>query len=571
MRWVSWIALVLPLAGAYGAEDRAEAVLRLAPADAAAALLVPSLRENARDLLATPFAGRLRELPAWKAWLGSDAARRLDRSRREVETVLGASLPAIRDELLGDAAALVMRLPPGAGPEAAEGMLLTCVRDRRLLDRLVQAVNQAEQNDGTLARLVERQHRGVPYSMRSFRPGTKPDEFYTVLDDDIFVWTNSEALLRSTIDRQTDGRGLADEPRLKRVRAALPEHPLAALFLDPQALAHLAPPPGDDPAARLLHRYVRAIDYVGAALEWRDGPVLHVHEALDPSKLDEPLRRWAARPGGAGMLLGRVPPTAPVLAAGHVDFSAAGDLALGLVPEADRGRAENVLTVLQGLFLGLDVRAAVLPRLGPGLLAYVDSPGDAGNFPLVVALGLGGCPEDRPSIAAAVENALRTLLALAALDAKMGPNVRLASREVHGVRVTSLVGGPRPVSYALGPGFLAVGTTAEAVGTFAGEPPAGGNPDLKRLREAYFPDVETYAWADLTALHRLAVAHRDALAHRLAADRGGDRAAAQRDLSAALDLLGLFRAAFVASRMEPDASAAHRTIGLLARDDEPSP
>jgi hypothetical protein len=572
VRWRLFLAIVLPLTAARAAEDPAEAVLRHAPPDAAATLVVPSLREHARELLVHPLAGRLRELPAWKAWVSSDAGRTLDRSRAEVEELLGVGLATIRDELLGDAAALTMRLPPGAAPEAAEGMLLTKVRDRKLLDRLVATINAAERDDGTLDKIVERRHRDVPYFVRIYREGMQPDEFYAVLNGDVFAWTNSETLLRATIDRQASGGGLAADPRLAKVRAALPARPLASLYIDPRALERLAPPTlDDDPAACLLRRYLGAIDYAGAAVEWRDGPILHIHESLDPSKLDEPLRRWAARPGGSGVLLRRVPPTAPVLATGHVDFAAAGDLALGLVPEADRTRAENVLTALQGIFLGLDIRADVLPRLGPGWLAYVDAPGSRGGFPLVVALGLGGSPEDRPSVGAAVENALRTLLALAALDAKVGPNVRLASQEVHGVRVTSLVGGPRPVSYAIGPGFVAVGTTAEAVGAFAGEPPAGGNPTFDRLRETYFPDAETYACADLTVLHRLATERREALVRHLAADRDGDLDASRRELNVALDFLGLFRATFATSRMEPDASAVHRTIGLIAHGEKPAP
>lgn len=569
-RALPWMLLTLLAAGrtvAVGQEgDPVASVLRLVPREAGVTLVVPALREHAREILGSPLVERLTELPAWRAWLETPAGRRLQTARAEVEAALGADLATVRDELLGDAVALTMVWPPGEDdPDAADGLLLTRVRQRPLLDRLVQRVNELERNDGTLAKVVERRHRGVAYQVRMFQPGTRPDDYHAVLGDDIFAWTSSEALLRGAIDRQLDGGGLDSEPRAAAMRAALPTRSLATLLVDPLALTRFSGElPEDDPAVRLLSRYARALTYVGAALEWKDGPILHIREALDPALLDEPLRRWAARPGGAGVLVRRVPRSAPVLAAGHVDFSAAGDWALGLVPEAERGRAESVLAVLQGIFLGLDIRSEILPRLGPGLLAYVGEPDGPEEFPLVIALGLGGSPEDRPSLGAAVDNALRTLLALATLDAKRGPAARLASREVHGVRVTSLVGGSRPVSYAVGPGFVALGTTPEAVGAFAGEPPAGGNPTLDRLREAYFPDAETYLCADLDALRRLAIDRREALTRRLAGDRGGDTAAARRDLDAALDLIGLFHAAFAVSRMEPDASAAHRMIGLVA-------
>lgn len=557
-----FLGLSLP-APAFG--DAAEVVLRLAPPDAALTLVVPNLRDSARRLLDSPLADRFLRLPAVRSWLDSPAARRLRQSRRDLEAALGTDLPTLRDDLLGDAAALVLRLPPGAGPDAAEGLLLTRVRDRARLEAIAQRINDAQRQEGTLRGLESRRHRDVSYTLRKLRPGSGPDEAFAVLDGGVFAWTNSESLMRATIDRQLDGGGLARDPRFGPVREALPPQHLAALYIDPRPLLRLASAgDADEPASILLRRYLEAVAFAGAALEWRDGPILHVHEALDPGRLDEPLRRWAARSGGAEALVRRMPPTAPVLAAGHVDFSAVGDLALGLVPQAGRDRAETALTALQGLFLGLDIRAEILPRLGPGVLAYVEAPADgSAGFPIVVALGLAGSPEDRPSLGAAVQNALRTVLALTALDAKSGPRVRLASREVRGVKVTSLVGGPRPISYAVGPGFVAFGSTPEAVGTFAGEPAAGGNPALDRLREAYFPGAGTYACADLEALHRLASARRDDLVRRMAADR--DAASARRDLDAALDLIGLFRAAFAASRMEPDATAVHRALGLIAR------
>jgi hypothetical protein len=570
------ILLVLSLAPASsgGESSPADTVLRLVPNDAGAVLVVTDLRGHTRQLLDSPLAEGLRRLPAVTAWLATDQARQLKQSCRDIEAVLGMSLATFRDELLGDAAALCLRLPEGADPELSEGMLLTRFRDRTLLDRLIARINEAELRNGTLVKVVERQYRSVSYSIRSFQPGTRPDDVFAVIGDGVFVWSNAQDLVRSAIDRQIEGGGLLADPRFEKVRAALPSQPLASIYVDPRFLTRIAAastgtePPTDDAGERLIRRYFDAIEYLGAAIEWRDGLILQVHESLDPAKLDEPLRRWAARSGGASALLGRVPPTAPVLAAGNADFTALGDLAMGLVPEMDRGRAENVLTMLRGIFLGLDIREKVLPRIGPGILAYIDAPvGGSSRWPLVLAMELGGSPEDSPSIASAVDNALRTVLALASLDAKASAiGARVSSQELRGVRVTSLDGGSVAVSYAIGPRFVAVGTTPEAVAGFAADPPAGGNPTLERLRTEYFPASETYLAADLESLHRLAGTHREALLARLAAGRGGDEAAARRDLDGVLALVRLFRAAFATSRLEPDATAAHRTLGLIVRE-----
>ena len=178
-------------------------------------------------------------------------------------------------------------------------------------------------------------------------------------------------------------------------------------------------------------------------------------------------------------------------------------------------------------------------------------------------MALAESPEAQPALGAAIENGIRTMLALTALDAKhskTAPGPRLVTREVGGARVTSLEGGSRPFAYVVGAGFLALGTSAEAVSAFAGEPsevPAV----VSRLRSAYFPEAETYAVADVAALTKLAELNREALISRFAGDRG--EAAARRDLDAVLAVMGLFRSAYASGTVSADSTSAHRRLGLV--------
>ena len=46
------------------------------------------------------------------------------------------------------------------------------------------------------------------------------------------------------------------------------------------------------------------------------------------------------------------------------------------MPDEDQPKLKNLETVLTGLLLGQDLRTRILPQLGPGVIAYVESPPD---------------------------------------------------------------------------------------------------------------------------------------------------------------------------------------------------
>lgn len=562
------------------ADDRpADALLGLTPPDALLTVVVEGLREQSSRFLDSPLAAGLAELPAYQAWKRSAAARQFGDARREIQAVLGVDLETIRDEFLGDAVVLTLDQPPG-DPESARGLLLTRVRDRRALESLIRRINAAERASGTLREVVDRSHRGVSYRVRRFAEGAKPDESYAILEGDVFAWSNSEDLIRGAIERRRDGGGLASDERFRAVRDAMPAGAVASLYLDPRLLRQPAGvgadgpgSEGDDPFGSLARRYLDALTYVGVALELRDGLVLHTHESLDPSKLDEPLRRWASRPGDAEGLLRRAPADPVVLAAGHVDFAALADEVLGLLDESQTARAENLLLALSGLVLGKDPRTEILPQLGPGVIAYLVRD-DAGPPPaavegrtrlaLVVGLEIAG----GSGVSAAVENGLRTVLALATLDPKRAEaGMRVEVLESEGIKLTVLRGSKVLLAYYVEPGLLALGTSARAVSDFArGRAPGAAGSTLAQVRARDPAGARTFLYADLEALARLAEEYRDALAARMADDRGVDPAAARKDLDQVLALARLFRAGYVTRLVDPEFRSAHHTIGLVARE-----
>ena len=199
----------------------------------------------------------------------------------------------------------------------------------------------------------------------------------------------------------------------------------------------------------------------------------------------------------------------------------------------------------------------------------VDLAGDAG----------GPKPDPRrgglPAVAVsdALENALRTLLSLLAMDEKRGQGrAGIATVEAAGASVTTL-STPIPFAYAIDRtgGRLVLGTSAAAVARYlesASDPEAGAR--FRELQAAAFPGFATFVCIDLEALTRLGGRYRARLARNLAARQARPAAEVEGDLEHVLALAGLFRAAFVASRIEPDATAIHRTLGVILKDSRDS-
>lgn len=533
------------------------ALLRLVPPDAGLTLAVTDLRGHAREIAGSSLAKAFRELPAVRAWRASESGRRFVGARAKIEGVVGVPLATIRDDLLGDAVVLSLHLREGAPLDAARGLLLARVRDRALLTRLVDLGSKA-----SAAAVAEAGTGDRRYSVRSYPRGAREPDYYRLFDDGTFAWSNSERLIRAVVDRRAghgDGPGLGDGAGFRKVRAGLPARSLATLHVDPQFVARVlatAPKsgaPGDDRAAELLGRYLRTVEGIGLALEWRDGVLLHVHETYDPKGLDPRLLGWAKSGTTPDALARRIPASAVAAAAAPIDFTAAGDAMIELIPAADRPRLDLMLEALRGVLLGRDLRAQILPRLGPAVIAYAEEP-SAGSLrvPVVGVVELRDEPGE-PSVAAAIDNALRTLLCLYALDPKHGATaVRVESRQAGPLRVTALGGPDGPFAYGVGPDCLVVGTSADAVARFGtGEPDAR----LAPIKASYFPDARAYAAVDVARLVRSARAHREALARRFAA----------RDLDQALALLDLFDAAFVALAVDPALTSVHQTFGLVAR------
>ena len=378
----------------------AEELLRLVPPDATVVVTVEGLRDQVRTLTSSRLMSNLRRLPAVRAWFQSEHYRNLERSCNDIEAGLGVKLAELRDDLIGDAVVLVLRLDPDAlpDPRQARGLLLLRARDPGLLERVI----ERSQRVATRERRAGPGHRPCPEVRRPIMSGEfpagagRPPEWYVSYPDGTFAFSNSEALIQGVIDRKarmaaggaeaaaaTDGPGLGDLPKFKAVQRRLPERALARLFVDPRAIERLlaAVPrsnkPSDVRIIAMLERYLAAVDYGGAVLTWgADAIVVHAVETLDPSRLDPWLRRWAGESRASNPTLRRVPPTALALASAHVDaIGPSGGRLPASSPRTTTQRAAQPRVRGDRAAPGTGPpQPGSCPRLGPGLIAYLDSP-----------------------------------------------------------------------------------------------------------------------------------------------------------------------------------------------------
>ncbi|MEW4566392.1 hypothetical protein AB1L88_00860 [Tautonia sp. JC769] len=582
IRCVSLLAVGLAVAGVPGlslAEDPAGRLLDRVPAGASMALVIEELPEQIERISASPLARGVMALGPVQAWFESDEGATMRRARRDVEAAMGVSMTQFVEGLLGDAVVLSLHLPADEPPDAARGLLQTVVTDRDLLERFIGVANGAELASGKLRGVEDRAYRGIAYSVRTFRDG-RPEESYAVLDDDTFVWTNREQLLRAVIDREAGGampRSTAPSA-LDRVRDHLPDRAMVSMFIDPEFVARLIRANPDDASLDGLPEPVAqafsAVESLGVALEWREGPVVHLVEVLDADRLPDPVRSWASRSGGGSELMARIPDAAMLAVAGQVDGPALHDLVIASVPGEDQGRVGTVLELFRGLLLGRDLREEILPAMGPGVVGWIHPPkADQAirHAPAVLVASIAD-----PDAAGAVENALRTVLAFVSLDEDRKPPMRMEDQWREGVRISGLIagdeGGSPRFAFAVARGLIVLGTDFDAVASALADGSAGGSDrrptSALAARDRLFPEASTFAYLDLAALHRIALERRDDLEAFMMARAGQDQedAPTREDLELLFELLPLFRGVYATSSISTDATIAHQRIGLIVAE-----
>ena len=562
------IALVIGWTSCCWGQQSADRLLRLVPADAGVTLTIEDLRIHSREFFESPLSERIQGFPAVQRWYASDVYRQLDQAKQRLEKRLGESSTSFRDRLFGEAVVLSIVTPPGGRPEDSRGLFLVQMSDRKLLDRVLQSVNEAQLRRGELSKVSERRYKTLTYTARHYA-GDQPrlPDYYATCHARNFAWANSEELINAVIDRNAANQGgLAENADFQKVRSRLPRSAAVSLYLKPRLLEQVfvssskPSSPHEEKIAKLIQRYLSAQKYVGAAIEWKDGLILHTQEELEPEKVGSWYQRWSkvvARPAN----LETLPPNTVAHASIQLDFPALEESIRELIPDDQRARYENGLLALKGILLGQDLKQ-VLPKLGPrvsGTLIASASP--ELTLSPVARVDLNG----DETLAETLTNGLRTTLALYGMDESHGNGqLRLESRQEAGTSTMFLVP-TTPFAFSVNRDRLLIGRNAASL-AIEPESAAGARDEFAATRAAYFPQAESYLWVDIKAVRSLADRHREMLIQKMMKHDQKARAVAQADLDKLLTFLGLFRSIYVTSELASGGQSLHRTLGLLSRE-----
>ncbi len=559
------------------AERPADALLKIAPADASLTISVENLKERRRAFLTSPLGEALQTLPSYQRWRASAGFSRFAKARKEIEQALGTDLVTATDDLLGDAVVLVLRVEPDGPADEPRGLLLLKFRNEGTVTRLIDAINDGERQAGTLVALDERKQGNRPYTVRRFARGTKPDEAYAILPDQVFVWSNSEALVTGVLDRHDRHAGLLTDPDFSAVRSGLPAQAVVSFYVS-GAFLRLIPTempddgdPGQQLSVKAIRQYLDSIRYVGMSLRVDGDLRLDSLERRDVAKLGPVARGETPSPPGDEGLLSRIPPDTIVLGSGQINFVAIKQAVLLWLNDKDRQKAEHLLQTLSGFTLARSVEDEVIPALGPGAVGVLAGPrssGDQLGRP-VLLFGLefrGGEP-----MARSIENGVRSIFTLLALDPKRADeNLQVSTSMVNDQPIMSLNGRISVLAAGVGPSLLAMGNNPEAVAEFldASNRPAHSRKPMALLdRQARFAKANAFVHVDLEAAHRLGTRIQGWLVRSVSKNRGGDEASARRDVEQVLGLMRLFRAGYLTRLVSDDLVTVRHSLVLVPRED----
>ena len=562
-----------PAAGA----GPADVLFRLAPPESSVVLAVEDLRSGAQRVEASTLDDDLRRLPIVASWLESDRFRRLQRAASHLGVGLGVPIRTVFEEVLGDAFVLVFQAGRDGKVDRSSGLVLIRPRQPQLLEQLIKTRNVAQSKQGALIQIDSRRHGATQYSSRLFRPGVWPSDHYVFFEDGTFAWSNSEAVIHDVIDRRAGKlAGWDSSPTAARLRIGLPASALASLFVAPAVVDQLlsTSPSAMSLPRRYFHKvaatYLKAVQGIGFALEWRDGFTLHSHEIVDPNKLPPWMTQWMARPTQRSPLLGHLPGSALGVISGRFDFAAALRAIRLLVDPDDRAAWESAEQAAHGLALGQNLED-LLAKVEPHFVVTL-TPKEVveGRSWLTVVGGTTWLDPDEEEVPpwTAVDNAFRTGMAVHAFrPLRRGQYYRVETRQIEGQSITDLGPPSRSIlAYQSDPDRFVLSNSAEAIAPFGRPSNASAAPSpLMVLRDRYAAQAETFAIVDLPRLADAVVQSKKSIVRDLASRSGQPAAEVDRDLVQFLALANLFRAAVVTSNANRDATEVHRTISLIAR------
>ena len=418
-----------------------EDLFRLVEPNATACVQLSRAAENWQRLEESEFAARLQASPFWADAVGNPKLADLKNVQAALEAVLQRPLREAVESLFGNNVVLAAFASPVGEPD----FVLLLEADNA--ESIEGALRAWQTLDGFQP--VEHEHRGVKYRTLA-KPG-RADKHHPLIAqfDRVLVIAQKAERLERVIDLQRDesADSLATLEPFAKAIAARPDAELAAVYVNPRAfdssIAHVTSNPEKPDFVRtfawsrcrwITLRLVLETDRSEASGSTSDELRLETIADYDGQGTPEWWSQWVGLATTQRLPLNRIPSDALLALSGQFSSDALQTLIRKALPRDKEAPADirKVHRVSQGLLLGLDPLADVLPALGPNWLAYCVSRSSAetNDFPVDALVALDLRPEEseaasappqpgdapRPSLQDSLDNALLTGLNLLAAE-----------------------------------------------------------------------------------------------------------------------------------------------------------
>jgi hypothetical protein len=361
-----------------GAATPRDELLRLVPDSLGFCLVLQDLRDHAASLQASPFIEQLRQSPLGAKIRKNEDLKKLDQLEIKLKEKLGLDWKQLRDDILGDAVVLAYRPGPPGKPEQEQGLILVRARNAKALADLIERLNKAQKEEGTLKELEELRHASSTYYRRIERD--KPPTFYYV-HGPVLVVSSQEDMLRQAIDCDRTRAPDAEPAVTRRLRELDAERALFAMWINPRAFdaeieSKVAGLPADRvPTVKHFGLYWKALDSIVLSLR-PAGRDVHLSLGMRArvEELPEAARRLFREASTPSELWKRFPEHALLAISDRLDTAAFFDVLGGFLTSQGKEAMSADFNRQLGSLLGGDLRKEVLPALGPDWGLCVTAP-----------------------------------------------------------------------------------------------------------------------------------------------------------------------------------------------------
>ncbi|MBX7166723.1 MAG: DUF3352 domain-containing protein [Pirellulales bacterium] len=601
------IALICGSAAACRADEPAgKSLVELVPDDVGVCIELRNMQEHGTRIFSNPLFDRLTKFPPLAEWV-EDNGLQLTEIADRMAAALGVPTDEFSSKLFGQHVVMAAWPADAPGLQATDeqeqqwgdgvGLVLLEASDRALLERFLNALSPMgpPANPAGVKPLAEaRQHAGLTYRARPLQHGDETLQVFLTSLGNTAVLTNSEALMRRTLELQA-GESTNDLSRQTAYREAITKiDPQAAIrvFMNPRVWDGAVLATVEDNVDNLLtardtiNQVWKAASYSVAAIDLDHGLRVDAHVQFDPVKLGERLTKAISGLQGGADGLDHIPQDAIFAAALQVDL---GELVNAAIESQGDDRVEQLdefRDIAQSMFMGMDVLEEVLPQLGPEInislrdLRGPDARRAEPGWVVNVKTKPRPANSDQPEVAEVLQSGLVSAMNVAVnfLNNRLPKGQKGAAvleEEINGVRVTSLTGmrflpaGLVP-AFAVHQGYFTLGTSRQAVLEATAVDPAkslGAQEHLRKLLGPRFSEASQVVYIDCARMRQLLDERPEVIRFVLGVARGMTTRQVNSSLQRLDDVLALAETIVLATKFQGDALSGSLVLSM----DPPNP